>query len=63
MKTLLVRVKTHRNPKLDDDVIVEECMAALMEQHPSITGYTYERVGEQVIQILMWGDFTVVPGH
>lgn len=60
MKSLLVKVRTHKNPKLDDDKVVEECMAALQEQHPSITGYTYERVGDQVIQILMWGDFEIV---
>lgn len=58
MKSLLVRVQTRRNPKLKEDAIVEECMEALKEQHPGIVGYTYERMGEGIIQILMWGEFT-----
>lgn len=59
MNNLLVRVKTGRNPKLDDDAVVRECMAALIEQHPAIEGYVFERTGPEVIQILMWGNFKV----
>lgn len=60
VNNLLVRIKTHRNPKLKDDVVVDECMEALREQHPSITGYVFERTGPEEIQILMWGDFTTL---
>jgi hypothetical protein len=52
----LFRVKTHANPNLNDDKVVEEMMNDLMEQHPAVHGYQYERVDSETLHILMWGD-------
>jgi len=56
MNTIVVKVKTVRNLQLNDDEFVEDCMAALLEQHPQIKGYMYERISDEHIQIMMWGD-------
>jgi hypothetical protein len=60
MENLLMRVKTTNNPKLSDDQIVHECMERLIEQYPCIESYIFERYNDEYINILMYGDFTVV---
>lgn len=48
------------NPKLSDDVIVDECMERLISAYPQIDGYTFERIDDMHIQILMWGNDFIV---
>lgn len=55
-----MKVNTTKNKRLDDDTFVEECMRLLTEQYPSIEGYTYERVDEDAIQLLIWGNLNIV---
>lgn len=54
-----MKVTTTKNAKLDDDSFVEECMDLLKEKYPAIEGYTFERVGKDVIHLLIWGDLNI----
>lgn len=57
MDTMVFRVRTESNPKLKDDQIVHEFMDELMQKHPQITGYVFERVEDgEYINVLMWGE-------
>lgn len=56
----MMQIRTRANPSLSDDGVVKECMDRLMAEYPQITGYQYERVGDEFINILMWGDLKVV---
>lgn len=59
MENLLFRIKTHKNVQLNDDVFVEECMELLTNKYPQITGYTYERTGPDIIQLMIWGNLNL----
>lgn len=62
MENLLVRVKTRSNLKLNDDEFVDECMSLLTDKYPQITDWVWERLDDQHIQIMMWGqDMRVSP--
>ena len=56
MTTLLLRIKSSDNPKLSDDEVVTECMQRLMEKYPQVTGYQFERLEGDYINVLLWGD-------
>jgi len=63
MQHCLLRVKTHNNRDLDDDAFVEEVMDRLMTDYPQVHGYTYERVNDRTINILIYGDIEIIPGE
>lgn len=63
MAELLVKVKTVSNPKLNDDMVVNECMERLAENYPEIEGWVFERIDDAHIQILMWGDDLIIEGE
>lgn len=56
MNTMLMQVKTNTNENLSDDQFVQECMDLLVEKYPEISGYQYERVDHETINIMIWGD-------
>ena len=61
MSDMLLRLRIVNNPGLTDDQIVADCMGDLMARWPQVEGYQWERVGERIIQILMWGDLDTEP--
>lgn len=61
MAELLFKVNTSKNKEMSDDEFVEHCMGKLMAKYPEISSYMYERVDEEVIHILLWGNFEVKP--
>ncbi len=56
MQNMLVRIRTVKNIELSDDKFVAECMDRLQAKYPQVTGYNFERVGEEHINILFWGE-------
>lgn len=56
MGQCLIRIKTTENQKLSDDGFVSECMLKLQEEYPQIEGYLFERVDEECIQIMVYGE-------
>lgn len=60
MTELLFKVNTSKNQDISDEDFVKDCMKRLMEKYPQVRSYMYERVDEDHIHILLWGDFEVV---
>jgi len=56
MQNVLMRIRAKDNPKLVDDIFVEQCMTALRRQYPMVKGYMYERVDDEYIQVLIYGN-------
>lgn len=51
---ILFRVRTHKNPKLQDDDFVQEIMGKMIEKYPQVKTYQYEREDENTILLLIW---------
>lgn len=51
-----MRVRAVENIKLKDDEFVAECMLKLQQEYPQIDGYMFERVDDNYIQIMIYGE-------
>jgi hypothetical protein len=56
LNDLLLQVRTKENMLLSDDEYVTSMMDAMMDKYPQIVGYTWERMDDEFINILLWGD-------
>lgn len=56
MNTMVFKVKIRANLKLREDEYLEGMMAGFLESYPQIKGFVWERIDEDHIQILMWGE-------
>ena len=53
---MLFRINANGHDKLQDDSLIAVFMKKLMEKHPQLTGYQYERDEHGYINILVWGE-------
>ena len=51
---LLFRVRTHNNPKLNDDDFVRELVDKLTKKYPIVRTYQYERESDTSILLFIW---------
>jgi hypothetical protein len=55
---MFMQVRTRKNMMLSDDEYVTDMMDSLMEEYPEVRGYVWDRMDNEFINIIMWGEIS-----